>query len=217
MSFIYGDTKGSLKNRQDFLSALGIDYQDLVCAKQVHKSQIRYVKEDDKGKGALSYDTAFNDTDALITDKKRLPLAIFTADCLPISLYDPKTSAIGLIHAGWRSTQENIARHAVQLIQEKFNSRPEDLYVGFAPAIRQCCYEVKSELNNLFADELIEKDGSYYLDLVGLNKKQLLGSGIKEEHILDCQICTSCQNKNFFSYRREGKNCGRMMSVIMLK
>ena len=217
MSLFYGDTREALSNRKNFLNSLGIDYQYLVCAQQVHSSYVRYAREEDKGKGALSYDRAIADTDALITDRRNLPLAVFTADCLSIFLYDSLTPAIGLIHAGWRSTKENIAACVIQLMQKQFNTRPESLQVGFGPAIRSCCYEVTSELNDFFPYNLIKRDNRYYLDLIQINKNELLDLGVKENNILDPQICTSCRNKEFFSYRKEGNTCGRTMSVIMLK
>lgn len=216
MSLFYGDTRDSLTNRRNFLNGLGIDYQDLVCAKQIHASCVRYVKEEDKGRGALAYDSAIADTDALITDKKNLPLAVFTADCLSIFLYDSKTPAIGLIHAGWRSTKEKITAKTIELMQEKFNTQTSDFYVGFGPAIRSCCYKVGKDLHD-FGDELIKRNNHYYLDLVKINKKQVLDLGVKENKIFDSQICTSCRNVEFFSYRKEGKISGRIMSVIMLK
>ncbi len=216
MSLFYGETKDALKNREDFLKELGIDYQDLVCAQQVHRSCVRYVKEEDKGKGALSYDTAIAKTDALVTDKRNLPLAVFTADCLSIFLYDPKTPAVGLVHAGWRSTKENIAAKTIKLMQKEFNIRSPDLSVSFGLAIRSCCYEVSRDFGNFFSDSVIEKNSRYYLDLAQTNKKQILDLGIKEANIFDVGHCTSCQNEDFFSYRKEGKGCGRMMSVIML-
>jgi len=216
MSLFYGDTQESLTNRKKFLSSLGINYQDLVCVKQIHTSCVRYVKEEDRGSGALAYDSAIADTDALITDKRNLPLAVFTADCLSIFLYDSKTPAIGLIHAGWRSTKEKITAKTIELMQEKFNTRPSDFHVGFGPAIRSCCYEVGKDLHD-FTDELIERNNHYYLDLLKINKKQVLDLGLKENKIFDSQICTSCRNEEFFSYRKEGKVSGRIMSVIMLK
>lgn len=90
MSLKYGETRDSLNNRKNFLQNLGIDYRNLVCAKQIHSSNIEYVTSQYIGKGALSYDTAIENTDALITDKKNIPLAIFTADCLSVFLYDPQ-------------------------------------------------------------------------------------------------------------------------------
>lgn len=196
MSLCYGDTTRSLENRRFFLESLGIDYQDLICARQVHGNSVRYVKQEEKGKGALYHLDALDGTDALITDKPNLPLAIFTADCLSIFLYDCRHSAIGLIHAGRRSTEEDITIKTIKLMREIFDTDSQDLSVGFGPAIRNCCYEV---------------------DLIGMNKKQLLDLEVKEKNIFDSTICTSCRNQEFFSYRKEGNSCGRMMSVIMLK
>ena len=217
MSLFYGDTKDSLENRKNFLKDLGIEHHSLVCAKQVHSGNVRYIQEVDRGKGALSCDTAVADTDAFITDKTNLPLAIFTADCLSIFLYDPATPGIGLVHAGWRSTKENIAIKTLQLMQGKFKTCAKDLYAGFGPAIRNCCYEVGREFSGLFSSGLTQRNSRYYLDLVSINKTQLLNLGVKEANISDSKICTSCQNKEFFSYRREGNACGRIMSVMMLK
>ena len=216
MSLVYGDTKHALNNRKAFLRELDINYEDLVCARQIHGNNIKYVKEQDRGKGALSYDSAIADTDGLITDKRNLPLAVFTADCLPIFLYEPRTPSIALVHAGWRSSKENISARAIELMQEEFNIKIKDLYVGFGPGIRGCCYEVGRDFGNFFSDELRQRAGHYYLDLVKINKKQLLRLGVRDINISDVKICTSCQNEDLFSYRKEGSSCGRMMSVAML-
>lgn len=217
MSLFYGDTEDSLENRKTFLKDLGIDYRSLVCAQQVHASQSRFIQEVDKGRGALSYTTAIPGTDALITRERNLPLAVFTADCLSIFIYDRRTPAIGLVHAGWRGSRDHILGKTVKLMQEKFNSQVKDLSVSFGPAIGSCCYAVREDFSDFSPRDLIKRNNRYYLDLPRINKRQLLDSGVKEKNIFDPQICTSCRNGEFFSYRKEGKACGRMMSVMMLK
>jgi YfiH family protein len=217
MSLSYGDTSGSTDNRRRFLEGLGISLESLVCAKQIHSSCVRYAREEDRGRGALSYDNAISDTDGLVTDRKNLALAIFTADCLPIFFFDPQTPAIGLAHAGWRSTQENIASKTLQLMKGTFGSRPENICVGLGPAIRKCCYEVGEEFNGIFAGHTIKKGSRFCLDLAGVNQKQVLDFGVKPQNIFDAEICTSCRSDGFFSYRREGAACGRMMALIMLR
>lgn len=217
MSLFYGDTSRAIDNRNNFLEGLKIDYRNLVCAKQVHASGVRCVTEEYKGKGALSYEDSIADTDAFITDKENLPLAIFTADCLSIFLYDPLRPAIGLVHAGWRSTKENIAVKTIEFMKNEFNTNAAILYVGFGPAIRNCCYKVSIDFENFFRCGVIKRSAGYYLDLIEVNKKQILGCGVKAENISDSGICTYCRNEDFFSYRKEGKDCGRTMSVIMLK
>jgi YfiH family protein len=217
MSLFYGDTKDSLANRNNFLNSLGIDYKDLVCAKQIHESCAKYVTRNERGRGALSHDAAIEETDALITDKKNLPLAVFSADCLSVFLYDPLTPAIGLVHAGWRSSKENISLKTIKLMENQFNIKASGLFVGFGPAIRSCCCEVVKDFIDFFPKDVSDRDGRHYLDLVRVNKRQVLDSGVKETNITDLRICTACRNNEFFSYRREGKSCGRLMSVMMLK
>lgn len=106
MSLSCGDTRDSLNNREGFLKNLGIDCRDLACAKQAHSDCVRYADEGYIGRGALSDESSVADTDAFITDKKNIPLAVFSADCLAIFLYDPQGPAIGLAHAGWRGTKK---------------------------------------------------------------------------------------------------------------
>lgn len=217
MSLIYGDTASSLENRRSFLSSLGINYRDLVCAEQVHAAGIKYAGKNDLGRGALSFDTSVPATDAFITDQKNVPLAVFTADCLSVFLYDIKTPAIGLVHAGWRSSKENITFKTIELMRQRFNTNKDNLFVAFGPSIRACCCQVEKEFQDYFPGSVSKKGGYYYLDLAGANRKQVLEAGAKEANIVDCGICTSCRSEEFYSYRREGKASGRMMSVMMLK
>lgn len=217
MSLHYGDTAGALDNRIGFLSGLGIDYCNLVCAKQVHGDSVMVATKKVIGSGALTYESAIADTDAFVTDKLNLPLAIFTADCLSIFFYDPEGPAIGVAHAGWRSTHAGIAGKTVELMQKRFGTHPQNLIVNFGPSIRICCYEVGKEFLDIFPKEITKTGGKYYLDLAGINRKQLLGFGVEEGNISDANICTCCRNDRFFSFRKEGKGCGRMMSVMMLR
>jgi YfiH family protein len=175
------------------------------------------VTEEDKGKGALLYEDAISGTDALITDRKNIPLTVFTADCLSIFLYDPLTPAIGLVHAGWRSTKEGIASKAVRLMKEKFNTDLSRLVAAFGPNIQNCCYGVGEEFKDYFGVYVREEGGKYYFDLSGFNRKQLWAAGVNEANIFDYGVCTCCNYNEFFSYRREKEYCGRMISVIMLK
>ncbi len=217
MSLYYGETSEALNNRRIFLSSLGIDYRDLVCARQVHGDSIRYVTEADKGSGASAYGGSIADTDGFITDKTNVPIAVFTADCLSLFIYDPNTPVIGLLHCGWRSSKARIASKAVSLMQKKFNIDPGNLYAGFGSSIRGCCYEVSENFKEYFSDGLINRDGRLYLDLADVNTKELLVAGLRKENIYPPQACTFCHNNEFYSFRKEGPACGRMVSVMMLK
>jgi len=216
MSLICGDRTDALKNREHFLKGLGIDYRHLICGKQVHGSSVRLVRQDDRGRGSCSFEDAFSETDAFITDKRLVPVAIFTADCLSIFIFDEATPAIGLVHAGWRSTKSEIAIKTVAMMEKTFNSKIKDLRVAFGPSIRGCCYEVQGEFFNHFSYGLIKRKEKYFLDLAAINRKQLCDLGLADKHIADSDVCTYCRSSDFFSYRAQGDSCGRMMSVAML-
>jgi polyphenol oxidase len=217
MSIDRPDPKEPLTNRKNFLEPLKIDCRSLVCAKQAHSSNIKMAGYLQKGSGALEYQTGLADTDAIITGQKNLPLAIFTADCLPVFLFDPVTGSIGLVHAGWRGTHGNLAQKTVEVMHAEFNSRPEDIQAFFGPAIRSCCYEVGKDLKNKFSLGLSRRGGKLFLDLALINRRQLISCKVKEQNIRDCAVCTSCRNEEYFSFRKEGPSCGRIMSVMMLK
>jgi len=216
MSFSFGDTQQALENRKKFLGPLGIDYRDLVTAKQVHGKNVELITASQKGRGALDFESSFPDTDGFITQSAGVPIAILTADCLSVFIYDPRHRAIAVLHAGWRSTEQDIAQEGVLAMQNKFGSSPKDLLVGFGPSIRSCCFEVESDFKSNFTFGLIQRQERIYMDISLINQHQLVDSGVSQKNIFDPGFCTFSDN-DFFSFRKEGKAAGRMISVIMLK
>lgn len=216
MSLSFGDTRNSLRDREKFLTGLGIDYRNLITAKQVHGKKIEYVTGANLGSGALDYAGSLPDTDGLITDRPGVPLAILTADCLSVFIYDPARPAIAVLHAGWRSTEQNIAQAGVKAMQGKFNSQPKDLLVGFGPSIRSCCFEVADDFKSNFPFGLLKRDGRVFMDIALINQRQLTDCGVREENIFDPALCTFSGN-DFFSFRKEAQSAGRLISVMMLR
>ncbi len=217
MSLHHGDTGASLENRRTFLEAYGIDYRQLVCARQVHASGVYRAQAQDRGRGAMEYATACPETDGFITGEKNVPLAIFTADCLPVFLYAPQYPCIGLVHAGWRSTAAGIVAKTLACMREAFGVTAQQVYAGFGPAIRQCCYEVGAQFRDTFPGQVSERQGRLFFDLVAANTAQLLEAGVRREFISDCGICTGCRCGDYFSHRRQPLPGGRMLSVMMLR
>ncbi len=216
MSLNYADTRGSLANRKNFLQNLGLDYRSLVCAKQTHGVNIKRAGLLQKGNGALEYEAALVDTDAVITDQKNLPIALFTADCLSVFLYDCVKHSLGLVHAGWRGTQGNLVAKTILSMRSEFDCRPENIHVFFGPAIRSCCYEVGKDFRDKFPKNILRRGKNFFLDLTEINRQQLGLCGIKPSNITDCSICTSCRSEEYFSFRKEGLSSGRIMSVMSL-
>ncbi len=187
----------------------GLELPAIFNIKQVHAAEVVDVTSCGK-------DAPVPEADALVTSRKNQPLAIRTADCLPVFLVDPKTGALGLAHAGWRSTRAGIVGRTVRLLETRFGVRPPDLLVGFGPCIRSCCYEVGEEVRAAFAQTVTGRGGKFYADLSGENLRQLKEAGVREEAVRDAGLCTCC-DKRFFSFRREGDQAGRHLSLLMVR
>ena len=56
--------------------------------------------------------------DAIITNQKRLPIAVLTADCVPLLLYDSKEEIIAAIHAGWKGAFKGIINKKISSLKE---------------------------------------------------------------------------------------------------
>lgn len=201
---------GYKENQREICEAAGIDWNSLVFAGQQHGAKVNIVSAADKGR-------LVQGCDGLITRERNLPLAILTADCLPLFLYDPESNCIGIGHAGWQGTKSGIAGELVRSIEREFGSSASHLHAGFGPCIRACCYEVGDVFRSYFARSLVTRDKKHFLDLARENRRQLKECGVEACRIFDSGICTSCSSDAFFSYRREGGMAGRTLSIIEIK
>ncbi len=190
-----------------------------IAALQVHGDRVHAVdRPDPRGWDAL--DQTF-EADALITHLPHVVLTILTADCVPILLHDPVRHVIGAVHAGWRGTQQEIARKTIAKMGQLYGTNPKDLIVGIGPAIGGCCYEVGDEVAEYFTaypDAVTHKgDGTHLLDTKQVNAMQLEALGVPRVQIEISPYCTACDVDRFFSYRAEQGTVGRFMSCIMLE
>ncbi len=196
-----------IKNRKNLALKLGYNYEDLVYMNQIHSANIIVVDENSP--------KLVDNCDSIITRSKNLPLMVMVADCIPILMFDDKQGIIAAIHAGRNSTFLEISKKTAEVFIEKFSSNQEDINVVFGASIQKCCYEVSEDLSkiveNSFGKEFVENN---YIDLQGINKKQLNDLGIKNIEISN--ICTKCGDKSYFSYRKD-KKTGRFAGIIILK
>ena len=209
-----------MKNPQDWdvvAEAFGINPDRLVTVNQVHGEAIVTV---DQGNFR---DLGAAQADALITKTPRIAIGVETADCVPVLLIDPATPAVGAVHAGWRSTVRKIVQKAVFKMASEFGSAPGRMIAAIGPAIGPECYEVDEPVMGPvraifpYWNDVASPQGNdrWGLDLVKLNRLELLQSGLKQENIHSLGMCTSCRRDLFYSFRAEGRT-GRMLSAVML-
>ncbi len=199
-------------------SAFGICIERVVTVDQVHGENIVTVN-DLNVRGVRNVHA-----DALITDVPGIAIAVETADCVPVLLFDPMKPAVAAVHAGWKSTVKKIVQKAVHRMHEEFGSEPSRLIAAIGPAIGPECYEVDEPVIGRVRDAfsfwnevaLPRGNDRWSLDLVKANKLELLQIGLAEQNVHALGLCTSCRRDLFYSFRAEGRT-GRMLSVIMIK
>ncbi|MDH4945136.1 peptidoglycan editing factor PgeF [Sulfurimonas sp. C5] len=212
IAFHVGDDINSVLSNHEILALKhNYDLSSLVHMKQIHSNIVHEVEEGDSFENPPT-------CDALITNKKNIPLMVMVADCSPIVFYDRKKHAIAVAHSGRAGAFKNISKNVIEKFAILYNSDITDIEVTVGPAIGPCCYEVGLEIveeaEKLGLEYAIQqKENNYYLDIPAILKTQFDEFGIKNYTISN--TCTCCNTHKFFSYRAEG-NTGRFGAVVEL-
>jgi polyphenol oxidase len=235
VSFMDWDQRANVEeNRRRLQNAVGASDFTLVPMKQIH-SDVVHLFRTAPGEACKG--------DASATNRPGLLLGVQTADCVPILLVDPKKRAVAAVHAGWRGTLSRILEKTVGRMRQEFGSRPQNLLAAIGPSIGPCCYEVGADFVTKFAAQFADSAEYFdeahsgeepnplqwlnmappghqpppknvHLDLRKANRSQLLAAGLRQQNIFVSDLCTGCRTDLFFSYRKEGMQSGRLMSVI---
>lgn len=131
--------------------------------------------------------------DGLITTTPGVCLAIYVADCAAVYLAEKSGKAIALVHSGRKGTELGIVSEAIKRLKEDHDCPPSSLVVQIAPCIRPPHYETD------FATEIV---------------RQCRESGVEAVH--DCGTCTASHPEDYYSYRREKGQTGRMLALMAL-
>ena len=211
-----GDAKENVeKNLKIASNSLCVDIANLTLLNQVHSNKVIKANNSiDQLRG-----------DAVLTDTPEHLIAVVTADCVPILLWDDKNKIAAAIHAGWRSAHSGIIENTINEI-EKFGSH--EIFAAIGPCIRQQNYEVDENFFQLFMEQHSDNQkyfvssrnlGKFSFDLPKYCYDKLSECGVK--NIDDLNIDTYSDSKNFFSCRRaqhkQEQSFGCQISAICSK
>jgi YfiH family protein len=190
--------------------------QGLLLLKQVHGDKVHVLKSEPE-RAQLH----LQEGDAILSLLKRVPIAVKTADCVPILLAHPE-GIVGAVHAGWRGTHMKILEKALLKIRDEFKKDISKIHVAIGPAICSQCYEVGEEVAREFAAEYLKEkgEGKLLLDLKRANFDLANKMGVPANQIEILEDCTLCQHEDYYSYRHEMQQGlskeGRNYSWVMM-
>jgi len=210
------------KNIQKNLEVVGnkikTKSKKIILLNQVHSNKFHYIGKRSKVNNKF-------EGDALITDKSNMPIAVLTADCAPILIYDNNREMVAAIHAGWKGAYKDIIKKVVKfMIKKGCSSRNIIAVIG--PCISADSYQVRED----FIKKFIKKDkrniiffkktkSKNYFNLKKYVHSQLKSLDIKKIDIIDKDTFNA--KNNFFSARRNisrnENDYGRNISIIMIK
>lgn len=196
---------------------LRVPLKQVIYAHETHSGSVYALSSKTGGCLAASKETRTighpSGYDALVTDTSGFLLCIWTADCLPLFLYDTERNVAALAHCGWKGILNGIVPNTVDVMSGRFGSVPEHIIAGFGPGICGNCYVVSEDLHKAFSsrfspDEVRQlfrpqPNEKYLLDLRKAIELDLCRIGIRPEEIRDAGIC-SYESESYASYRRNG-------------
>ncbi len=164
-----------------------------------------------KGSGQ-THNTA---ADILLSDQSDTPLAVRTADCLPVLLADPESGISAAVHAGWRGTSAGVVKQAIQSMTEH-GAKPEHILACLGPCIGSCCFNIGEEAASALKNSAESAHDFVHnsADLRQINRLQLLQQGLSERNIELIEACNACDTKHFFSFRRDAGQTGRHLAIV---
>ena len=206
------------KNLKIVKNILSKKSKNIFLLHQIHSNKFIYIDENYKVKKKKFK------ADAIVTNQKKLPIGILTADCVPILIYDNNSKIIAAIHAGWKGAFKGIINKVIKFMIKK-GSKSKNIHAAIGPSISEKNYEVKKDFfikfmkknkkNRIFFKKNNDK---IYFNLSKYIKFQLKSNKISIiDHI---NIDTFDKKNNFFSARRSLRlkhdDYGRNISIIMI-
>lgn len=192
---------------------------------QVHDVQVAVVDRPDVTPDEL------DGFDAMVTNLTGLAIGVRTADCIPIILYDPVRKSAAAVHSGWRGTVAKILHNVIAKMSNVYGTQPSDLIAVIGPGICADCFQVGEEVALKFKEAGFNLDsvwsfrgpktgagmtGGHHIDLKEACRQTLVECGIRNENIQISDICTYDDNNLLYSARKEGIECGRNITYIMI-
>ena len=206
------------KNLQIVKKIIEKKTKDIFLLHQIHSNKLIFIDKNFKFRNKKVQ------ADAIITNQPKLPIAVLTADCVPILLFDKKKEIIAAIHAGWKGAFKDIIQKVINFMVKK-GCKQNNIIAAIGPCINKNSYNVKRDFKKNFLKKnnknkffFTTKKNIIYFDLPNYVKTQLKLNRISNIEMKN--VDTFIKKNNFFSARQAIKSghddYGRNISIIMI-
>ncbi|HET6627285.1 MAG TPA: peptidoglycan editing factor PgeF [Nocardioidaceae bacterium] len=180
----------------------------VIRMRQVHGADVHVVDSDPATREPAV-------ADALVTTVPGLVLMVRVADCVPVLLADVSHRVVGAAHAGRPGLVAGIVPAAVAAMRDL---GAEQLTAWVGPHVCGRCYEVpaamRDQVSAVVPEAFAETSwGTPAVDVGAGVRAQLAAAGA---HLVDASRCT-IEDDDLFSYRRQGKESGRLAGLIRVR
>jgi len=213
------DTERAVERRQKVCRHLGLAFENLTAADQIHSPHVLRVLPSDIGAGREGRHTALRFIDGMVCNLPGVALMQFSADCPIVIAVDPDRRVFGTAHASWRGTVAGITTELVRVLQHEFDVNPADLITALCPCAGPRDYAVGDDVRRIAmtrlpgAERFFTSDADRWLfDMRSANVDQLVRTGVREDNISVASISTM-RDDRFYSHRREGEAAGRFALI----
>jgi hypothetical protein len=213
-SFNLGDHVGDkpaavATNRARLAKSIGLGPDRVVWMNQVHSDHVEVVDG--------PRETAFDNTDGLVTHTPRLALAVVTADCVPVLLADARAGVIAAVHAGRVGAQNGVVARAVEAMVG-LGAREPDISVLLGPAVSGRNYEVPAAMADEVEAALPGSRTTTSAGTPGLDLRAGIACQLHTLGVGAVEVDPRCtvDDTNLFSHRR-GAPTGRLASVVWME
>ena len=165
----------------------------LIHGRQVHADAVRLHEE---GPPGLQVSPP---CDGHVTARSGVLLTVGLADCVAVSLVEPRRRVIALLHAGWRGAAAGILDRGLEVLRDRLAVAAGDLHAHLGPSICGACYEVGPEVHEALGLPRPERPAP--VDLRAVLARRAVEAGITPERITVSAHCTLCGGSPFFSHR----------------
>ncbi len=213
------DKKENVKKNLEIIKRkMGKKTKNIFLVHQIHSNRFIFIGKNYKFKKEKVK------ADAIITNQNKLPIAVLTADCVPVLLFDSQKKIIAAIHAGWKGAFKGIIYKVIKFMLNKGCKR-KNIIAAIGPSIAQKNYNVQEDFKKKFIKKhkknkifFKNRNKQIYFDLPNYVKSQVKINRINRIDMKN--VDTYDKKNNFFSARRSLKlkheDYGRNISIIMI-